>query len=148
MHASDTFHLIFAALVLGCASSQKPFDQMTAQQHREAADREYELADRAFEQVSSDNIEPPETMPTGDAYDFVYAEHGGDIPYTYDEGAPDAYIAWPRVSDPSEKYEDAANKHRDTALRHERAAAALEGKPSPQPLPPPTESPLLPPDQG
>lgn len=121
---------------------------MSAQEHRVAAERENDLADRAFEQVTFENIEPPETMPTGDTYDFVYAEHGGDIPYTYEYGGPDAYIAWPRVSDPSEKYEDAASKHRENAMRHERAAAALEGRPSPQPLPPPTESPLLVPDQG
>jgi len=134
-----------------CASNQKPFDQMTAQEHREAAAREHHLADENFEKVTGENIEPPETLPTGDVYDYAYAESGGVIPYTYDPylyevDAPEAYVAWPRVSDPSEKYEDAASEHRENALRHERAAAALEHLPSPQPLPPP-QPPLLPPDQ-
>ncbi|HTL35287.1 MAG TPA: hypothetical protein VL326_19295 [Kofleriaceae bacterium] len=139
---------LFAAAIIGCAASQKPFDQMTAQEHRDAAAREYELADHAFEQVTGADIEPPETMPYGDGYDVVYPEYGGYGWYGYEVGAADAYTAWPRVSDPSEKYEDRAIKHRETAMRHERAAAALEGRPSPQPLPPPTEDPLLGPDQG
>jgi hypothetical protein len=94
----------------------------------------------------------PETLPTADVYACAYAESGGAIPYTYDPNVyevddPEAYIAWPRVSDPSEKYEDAAREHRENALRHERAAAALEGRPSPQPLPQP-QPPLLPPDRA
>lgn len=145
MHVTDVLHSLFAAsavavVMSACASSQKPFDQMTAQEHREAAVRENQLADQAFEKVTGENIEPPETMPTGDVYDYVYSEYGGAVPYTFEQSDPDAYIAWPRVSDPSEKYEDAASKHRENALRHERAAAALEGKPSPQPLPPPLAS--------
>lgn len=147
MHTTDVLHSFLAAgvvavLITACASSQKPFDQMTAQEHREAAARENQRADDAFEKVTGENIEPPETMPTGDVYNYVYEEWGGAVPYTFEQGDPDAYIAWPRVSDPSEKYEDAASKHRENALRHERAAAALEGRPSSQPLPPPQ-----PPDQ-
>jgi hypothetical protein len=151
MYTTDVLHSlvtggVLAVLVTACASNQKAFDQMTAQEHRVAAARENELADRAFEKIHGENIEPPETMPTGDVFDYVYSEWGGDVPYTYEESDPDAYTAWPRVSDPSEKYEDAASEHRENALRHERAAAALEGRPSPQPLPPP-RPPLLPPDQ-
>ncbi len=138
-----TTEVLLAVLVTGCAASQKPFDQMTAQEHRQAAARENELADLAFEKIHGENIEPPETMPSGDLYGYVYSEWSGDVPYTYEVGDPDAYVAWPRVSDPSEHYEDAASKHRENALRHERAAAALEGRPSPQPLPPP-QPPLLP----
>jgi hypothetical protein len=140
------------ALATACASSQKPFDQMTASEHRAAAARENNMADRDFEEVrreNGENITPPETMPTGDVFDWAYAEWGGAIPYTYEVSDPDAYIAWPRVSDPSEQDEDAASKHRENALRHERAAAALEGRPSPQPLPPPqADRQLLPPDRG
>jgi hypothetical protein len=135
---------LLSLLITACGSSQKPFDQMTAQEHLAAAARENDLADRNFERVSGDNIEPPETMPTGDVFDFAYAESAGAIPYTYEpyHESADAFIEWPRVSDPSEKYEDAASKHRENALRHERRAAALEGRPSPQPLPPP-RPPLL-----
>lgn len=148
MHASAPLRFsLLAALTSACGSSQKPFDQMTAQEHRAAAAREHQLADEAFEKIRVENIEPPETLPTGDVYDFVYSESGGAIPYTYappvyEIDDPEADIAWPRVSDPSERHEDAARKHRENALRHERAAAALEGRPSPQPLPPP-----LPPDR-
>jgi hypothetical protein len=134
---------VVAVLVTACGSGQKPFDQMTAQEHLQAAERENELADRDFEKIRGENIEPPETLPTGDVFDYAYGEWDGDIPYTYEPGDPDAYTAWPRVSDPSEAYEDGASKHRENALRHERAAAALEGRPSPQPLPPP-QPPLLP----
>lgn len=136
---------LLAILVAACASNQKPFDQMTAQEHLEAAARENDLADKAFEKIHGENIEPPETTPTGDVYDYLYQDWGGQIPYTYEAGDPNSIIAWPRVSDPSEAYEDAASKHRENALRHERAAAALEGRPSPQPLPPP-QPPLLPPE--
>ncbi|NVB79756.1 MAG: hypothetical protein HOV81_15275 [Kofleriaceae bacterium] len=154
MRAIDVLRFLVPAgvLVTACASSQKPFDQMTAREHLAAAARENQLADQDFEKVrteTGENIEPPETMSTGDVYDYTYAQWGGAIPYTYEESDPDAYIAWARVSDPGEREEDAASKHRDNALRHERAAAALEGKPSPQPLPPPQpEKQLLPPDQG
>jgi hypothetical protein len=129
---------LVAVLITACGSSQKPFDQMTAQEHREAAARENQLADENFERITGENIEPPETLPTGEVYNHLYAESGGAIPYTYAPGPadPEGYTAWPRVSDPSEKYEDAASRHRENALRHERAAAALEGRPSPQPLPP------------
>jgi len=152
MHTTSVVHHLFpcglvAALIAACASSQKPFDQMTAQEHLAAAQRENDLADQDFEKIHPENIEPPETMPSGDVFDYVYAEHGGAVPYTYEQSDPDAYIAWARVSDPSEGLEDAASKHRENALRHERAAAALEGRPSPQPLPPP-QPPLIPPDQG
>jgi hypothetical protein len=134
-----TTSLLLAALITSCvASSQKPFDQMTAQEHRQAAAREHQLANDNFAKVTGNDIGPGETVPYND-YIYAYGEYGAAIPYTYDpyrfEG-PQAYVAWPRVSDPSEKYEDAASKHRDNALRHERAAAALEGRPSPQPLPP------------
>jgi hypothetical protein len=143
----DVVHTVLpAVLIAACASNEKPFDQMTAQEHRVAAERENDLADRAFEKIHGENIEPPETMPSGDVYGWVYAEGGGDVPYTYEQGDADAYIAWPRVSDPSEVFEDAASEHREKALRHERRAAALEGRPSPQPLPPP-QPPLLP-DRG
>lgn len=134
---------VVAVLVGACSSSQKPFDQMTAEEHREAAARENDLADQAFAKIRVENIEPPETLPSGDVYAWAYEESGGAVPYTYELGAPDAYIAWPRVSDPSEWWEDSASKHRENALRHERAAAALEGRPSPQPLPPP-QPPLVP----
>lgn len=127
---------VLAVLITACGVSQKPFDQMTAQEHRQAAARENQLADQSFAKVTGENIEPPETTPTDQVYDYAYREYGGAIPYTYAPGDPDAVIAWPRVSDPSEKYEDAAREHREMALRHERAAAALEGRPSPQPLPP------------
>jgi hypothetical protein len=143
MHANHVLHVLL--LAASCASSQKPFREMTAEEHRVAAARENELADQAFEKIHGENIEPPETMPGGDLYAYSYAEWGGAIPYTYAPGDPLADTAWPRVSDPSEYYEDAASKHRENALRHERAAAALEGRPSPQPLPPP-QPPLLPPD--
>jgi hypothetical protein len=138
---------LLAVLIAACGSHQKPFDQMTAQEHLEAAARENQLADRNFEKITGENIEPPDTLPTGVVYDDIVAESGGAVPYTYDPsvyelGDPEAYSGWPRVRDPSEKYEDAASRHRENALRHERAAAALEGRPSPQPLPPP-----LPPDQ-
>lgn len=133
-----TTRLLFAVLIAACASSQKPFDQMTAQEHLDAAAREHRLANDNFAKVTGENIEPGETVPFND-YVYAYDEYGGAIPYTYDPyrlDGPQAYVAWPRVSDPSEKYEDAASKHRENALRHERAAAALEGRPSPQPLPP------------
>ena len=146
MHATDLIRFLvpislLAVQITGCGASQKPFDQMTAQEHRAAAARENALADANFVRVTGENIEPPETLPTGAVYDYAYAEYGGAIPYTYDPyvyelNSGEAYIAWPRVSDPSEKYEDGASKHRENALRHERAAAALEGRPSPQPLPP------------
>jgi hypothetical protein len=152
MHAFDVAHCLLPAelvaiLIAACASSQKPFDQMTAQEHLAAAARENELADQAFERIRGENITPPETTPSGDVYGWAYEQYGGAIPYTYEQGDPDAYIAWARVSDPSEGDEDAASKHRENALRHERAAAALEGHPSPQPLPPP-QPPLIPPDRG
>jgi hypothetical protein len=146
MHTTDVLHVLFSLAVASCASSQKPFQQMTAEEHRVAAARENELADRDFAKIHGENIEPPETLPSGDVYAYAYSEWGGAIPYTYEQGDADAYIAWPRVSDPSEAYEDAASKHRENALRHERAAAALEGRPSPQPLPPP-QPPLIPPDR-
>ena len=63
---------VVAVLVTACATSQKPFDQMTAQEHRVAADRENQLADKHFAKVTGENIEPPETMPTGDVYDYAY----------------------------------------------------------------------------
>ena len=143
---------LLAVQIAGCASGQKPFDQMTAQEHREAAARENQLADKNFAKITGENIEPPETLPTGTVYDDVWAESYGSVPYTYSPrnselNSPEYAIAWPRVGDPSEKYEDRASKHRENALRHERAAAALEGRPSPQPLPPP-QPPLLPPDRG
>ncbi|MDX2090703.1 MAG: hypothetical protein SFX73_22790 [Kofleriaceae bacterium] len=130
---------VAAALISACvASNQKPFDQMTAQEHRAAAAREHQLANDSFAKVTGQNIEPGETVPWND-YIYAYDEYGTAIPYTFDPyrmDGPQAYVAWPRVSDPSEKYEDAASEHRENALRHERAAAALEGRPSPQPLPP------------
>jgi hypothetical protein len=158
MHAKALRFLVFhcslsAILITACAASnEKPFDQMTAQEHRAAAAREHELADESFERITGDNIAPPETLPTGDIYDHTYAESAGAIPYTYDPYVyeiddPEAYTAWPRVSDPSEKYENAASEHREKALRHERAAALLEGRPSPTPLPPP-QPPLIPPDEA
>jgi hypothetical protein len=134
---------LVAVLAAGCGASGKPFDQMTAQEHRAAAAREHDLADEAFSRVRVENIEPPETFPTGSVYDFVYAEGVGASPYGYEISEPEVYTAWPRVSDPSERFEDAASEHREKALRHERAAAALEGRPSPQPLPPPRS-----PDRG
>jgi len=131
-------HLLTAGLLaVACGSGQKPFSQMTAEEHRAAAAREHELADQNFTKVTGENITPPETWSTGTGYDFVYAEGGAAYaPYGYEVDDPDAYLAWPRVNDPSERFEDAASKHRENALRHERAAAALEGRPSPQPLPP------------
>jgi hypothetical protein len=136
--------LFLVLLITACAgSSQKPFDQMTAQEHREAAIREYELAADDFEKITGANIEPPDTGSVG-----VYYDEYGTTPYSddylYELGDPESFIAWPRISDPSEKYEDAASKHRELAMRHERAAALLEGRPSPQPLPPPQEDQLLP----
>jgi hypothetical protein len=151
VRATDVFSIPFAAGVIAvvftaCASSQKPFHQMTAQEHRNAAARENQLADRAFEKIHGEHIQPPETTPSGDVFGYLYAEFGGAIPYMYEPADPDSYLAWPRVSDPSEFYENEASKHRENALRHERAAAALEGRPSPPPLPPP-QPPLLP-DRG
>lgn len=133
--------VVTLAVFLTCGSTEKPFDQMTADEHEAAAARENDLADKNFERVTGADITPPETMPSGDVYNFMYEQTEGAIPYTYSPnvyelGEPDAYIAWPRVSDPSERFEDAARKHRENAMRHERAAAALEGRPSPQPLPP------------
>lgn len=142
---------VFGVMSMTCASTtgQKPFDQMTAQEHRVAAAQEHQRAADSFSRVHGENIEPPETMPTGEVY---YYSEGPGSPYYYDSyiaeiDDPEAYVAWPRVSDPSEKYEEAAIEHRENAMRHERAAAALEGRPSPQPLPPPAE-PLVPPDRG
>ena len=120
--------ILLSVVIATCGSSQKPFDQMTAQEHRQAAAREHQLADENFAKVRGENITPPETLPTGDVYDWAYAESGGAIDYTYEAPNPIAYTAWPRVGDPSEKYEDAASKHREQALRHERAAAALEAQ--------------------
>jgi hypothetical protein len=138
---STTILRILLPLVAACASSEKPFDQMTAQEHHDAADRENRRADDALSKVHPDDIVGGEV--------YYGTEQSGSVPYyqPYELGDPETYIAWPRVSDPSEKYEDSATKHRERALRHERAAAALEGHPSPQPLPPPQE-PLLPPDHG
>jgi hypothetical protein len=161
MHANRLLRLCpycgaIAMAVTACASSQKPFDQMTAQEHLAAAARENELADQDFHKLRSDlrldNITPPETLPSGLVYSGIYAETGGAIPYTYapdyyDYYSADAYIAWPRISDPNEDTEDAASQHRENALRHERAAAALEGRPSPMPLPPP-QPPLIPPERA
>jgi hypothetical protein len=131
--------LTIALSISACGSSQKPFDQMTAEEHRAAAAREHQLADDNFDRVTGMDIAPPDTLSNGYVYDFVYAERGG-APYGdyygYEIDDPEAYLAWPRVSDPSERFEEAASKHRENALRHERAAAALEGRPSPQPLPP------------
>jgi hypothetical protein len=128
---------LLAVSMTTCASSQKPFDQMTAEEHRVAAAQEHQLAEENLESVTGEGIGPPETVPYDDVYGWFSAEVGGVYsPYGYEIGAPDAYTAWPRVSDPSEKYEDAASRHRENAMRHERAAAALEGRPSPQPLPP------------
>ena len=120
--------ILLSVVIATCGSSQKPFDQMTAQEHRQAAAREHQLADENFAKVRGENITPPETLPTGDVYDWAYAESGGAIDYTYEAPNPIAYTAWPRVGDPSEKYEDAASEHREKALRHERAAAALEAQ--------------------
>ena len=143
MHTNDLAlpFVVVALTTATCGSTEKPFDRMTAEEHRAAAAHENDLADENLERVSGADITPPETMPNGGVYGVVYAETEGAIPYTYspyayEYGGPDTYIAWPRVSDPSERFEDAARKHRDNALRHERAAAALEGRPSPQPLPP------------
>src|SRR5665647_1299322 len=124
-HLLTTTALCWLAGVMStCASNQKPFDQMTAQEHLEAAAREHQLADENFERVTFENIEPPETLWLGGAYDDGHAESFGAIPYAYapyyDElYDPEVYTAWPRVSDPSEKYEDAAIEHRENALRHE-----------------------------
>ena len=130
-----TNKLLLALSMMTCASPQKPFNQMTAEEHRVAAEREHDLADENLSKVTGEDIGPPETMP-GDWYGWWYEPEGSYSQYGYEIGAPDAYTAWPRVSDPSEKYEDRASKHRENAMRHERAAAALEGRPSPQPLPP------------
>ena len=128
--------LTLGLLTVTCAASQKPFDEMTAAEHHAAATREHQLADEAFAKITGDDIEPPETLSTGYLYDYSGSPASPYDPYLYEVGDPEAYVAWPRVSDPSEKYEDAASEHRDNALRHERAAAELEGRPSPQPLPP------------
>jgi hypothetical protein len=145
MRAARSASLI-TILIAACGGSGKPFDQMTAQEHRVAAVREHDKADAAFSRVRVENIEPPETFP-GDVFYFGYSEGVGGYAYGYDSSDADAYIAWPRVSDPSEHDEDSASKHRERALRHERAAAALEGRPSPQPLPPPRPS-FTHPDEG
>lgn len=113
---------------------------MTADEHRAAAAREHDLADDAFTKIRGDNITPPDTLPT-DEFGYFYA-----FPYEtyfYEIDDPEAYVAWPRIGDPDEKHEDAAAEHRELALRHEAAAAALDGQPSPRPLPPPAE-PFLP----
>ena len=132
-------------LVTACAtvSNEKPFDQMTAQEHRAAAAREHALADDAFARVRGDNITPPEVYPSdiGSVRAYPYGDYVGEI------GDPETYTAWARVGDPSEADEDAASEHRENALRHEAAAALLEGRPSPRPLPPPQE-PLIEPDRG
>ena len=128
---------LLAILITACGAGQKPFDQMTAEEHLQAAARENQRADADFEKITGEGIVPPATTPTAD----IYYEYNA-APGLYDLYDPDAYIAWPRISDPSEKYEDAASKHRENALRHERAAAALEGRPSEPPLPPP-QPPLI-----
>jgi hypothetical protein len=135
MRAIPVLRVLVVGLLVSCGSSQKPFTQMTAQEHEAAAARENQLADNAFAKIHGDNIESPET--------YVDEGWAGALSYGYELGDPESYVAWPRVSDPDEKYEDRASKHRENALRHERAAAALEGRPSPQPLPPP-QPPLLP----
>jgi hypothetical protein len=128
-------------LLITCGSSQKPFDQLTAEEHRAAAEREQQLADDNFDKITGWDVTPGDLGPTD-----IYS--GWALPYSDDFdselGDPESYTAWPRVYDPSEKYEDRASKHRERALAHERAAAALEGRPSPQPLPPDREDQLLP----
>ena len=128
---------LLLVLVVACASvsTEKPFDQMTAQEHHAAAAREHALADDAFARVRGDDIVPPETLYEG-RYSHPYGDYAGEI------GDPEHYVVWPRISDPSEQDEDAASEHRENALRHESAAALLEGRPSPRPLPPP-EEPLI-----
>ena len=143
---------VFAASCAGSGASQKPFDQMTAEEHRVAAAREHRRANDAFAKITGANIVQPDVLPDEvfvGPYDWPGVVPFVPYPYdpSYDElGDPDTYVAWPRVTDPSETYEDAASEHRANALRHEREAARLEGRPSPQPLPPPHE-PLLPPDE-
>jgi hypothetical protein len=122
-----------------CATTRTPFDQMTAAEHRAAAAREHQLANDAFARITGEGIAPPETLPTNV---WGTPESPGAV-YFYDPSLheyddPETYVAWPRVTDPSERDEDAASEHRELALRHEAAAAALEGRPSPRPLPPPS----------
>jgi hypothetical protein len=136
---------VFAVLT-GCVATQKPFNQMTAQEHLAAAARENRLADEDFADIR-ENIPPETLLPSGVFYNYDYAEWALEIPYMYEPGDPFFFTAWPRVVDPNVKYKDPASEHRENALRHERAAAALEGRPSPQPLPPP-QPPLLAPDRG
>jgi hypothetical protein len=131
-------NVLLSILLLSCvgASSEKPFDQMTAQEHRAAASRHHALANDAFEKITGDNIVPPEVIPE-DVYETAHAYPYDEYPGEIDD--PEHYTAWPRIGDPSEKYEDRASEHREKALQHEAAAALLEGKPSPRPLPPPQE---------
>lgn len=158
MHTSQLLRLFLAlgliAPIIGCAStgtrtsaSQKPFDQMTAQEHRAAAAQENRLAEQSFAKVRADYIAPAATVPSGDINTSVHEETAGttpydDVPSVFEIEHPEAYVALPNVSEPSERYEDAATSHREAALRHERAAAALEGRPSEVPLPP-RQPPLL-----
>lgn len=145
MRTSDLLPVLSFVLVMAstCASTQKPFDQMTAEEHHAAAAREHHLANDAFAKISGEDIVEPNTMNNDDAWWFGAAPYDW---YPYEIDDPENYVAWPRITDPSEKYEDAASEHRELALRHESAAAALEGRPSPRPLPPPSE-PLIPPDR-
>jgi len=149
MHAWSVMraNTLVLILITGCASvsSEKPFDQMTAQEHHAAAAREHDLADDAFARITGDDIVSPEVTPM-DVYGSVGGSPYGD--YVGELGDPETYTAWPRVTDPSEGDEDAASEHRENALRHESAAALLEGRPSPRPLPPPQEPLIeLPPDR-
>src|SRR4051812_35742796 len=110
MGTNERFVLLAAiSMTATCGSTEKPFDQMTADEHRTAAARENDLADENFERVTGADITPPETLPNGDVYGFIYDETEGAIPYTYSPyvyelGEADAYIAWPRVDDPSERF--------------------------------------------
>jgi hypothetical protein len=141
MQSSVSVNVSFFALALlaACGASQKPFDQMTAQEHHAAAAREHELADRSFARAA-DRLDDPESVPMGAFYEVAGIVPYGDYAYEIDD--PEAYTVWPRIEDPLEGDADSASKHRERALRHERAAALLEGRPSPMPLPPP-QPPLI-----
>ena len=81
---------VLAVLITACASSQKPFDQMTAQEHLAAAARENQRADDAFSKIRIENIEPPATTPSGELYERAYEQWGGGVPFTFEVGDPDA----------------------------------------------------------
>ena|SRR5688500_16060875 len=130
-----TLRTLFLISIFACASNsnQKPFDQMTAREHRTAAIREHELADASFTRAREKLGDADES---GESEGPQESWYGYNPYYDAELGDPETYTVWPRVHVSGSGDGEDAGEHREKALRHERAAALLEGRPSPQPLPP------------